>query len=94
MNLKSKLGIFFYLILQNRVVWSFLSNFEKEKIKKNNFYFNNYRIDYTPKNYQSGMSWDKFNKQKDYRKWSEFLGRYLKKKKFIYFRNRPWVWLL
>lgn len=80
MNLKSKLGIFFYLILQNRVVWSFLSNFEKEKIKKNNFYFNNYRIDYTPKNYQSGMSWDKFNKQKDYRKWSEFLGRYLKKK--------------
>jgi SAM-dependent methyltransferase len=78
--LKTKFGFFFYLILQNRLIWSHLSKFEKDRIKKNNFYSNNYRPDYNPKDYQNNMSWDRFFKKKDYRKWSTFLAKHLKKK--------------
>lgn len=91
--LKTKVGLFFYLILQNRFIWSFISKFEKDRIKKNNFYFNNYRPDYNPKDYQNSKSWHRFDKQDDYRKWLKFLDKHLKKK-IIYFRNRTGIWLL
>jgi hypothetical protein len=77
--LKTKVGLFFYLILQNRFIWSVISKFEQERIKKNNFYFNNYRSDYNPKDYQNSKSWDRFDKQDDYRKWLKFLLKIFKK---------------
>ena len=71
--LNSKIGYFFYLILQNRFVQRYISEDEKQKIIEINNKHNNVRKDYNWKDYQSGRNWTSFNKEEDYRNWLRFI---------------------
>ena len=70
--LNSKIGYFFYLILQNRFVQRFISEDNKIKINEMNDKFNNIRADYNFKDYQSGNNWGSFNRGQDYRDWAKY----------------------
>ena len=57
--LKNRFGIFLYLMLRNDIVWSLLSEEEKEIIHAANEVHNTERPDYAnPDDYQSGRSFD------------------------------------
>tara|TARA_B100000035_G_scaffold276687_1_gene254511 strand:- start:398 stop:1261 length:864 start_codon:yes stop_codon:yes gene_type:complete len=70
--LNSKIGYFFYLILQNRFVQRFISSEDKIKINEVNNKFNNIRADYNFKDYQLGKNWSSFIKGQDYRDWTKY----------------------
>ena len=65
--LNNRLGVFLYLILQNRWSWNLLSEDEKRIIHKANYDHNNLRPDYkNPEQYGTGLvdqgvSWDTFD---------------------------------
>lgn len=70
--LNSKIGYFFYLILQNRFVQRFISEDDKIKIDEINNKYNNIRTDYNFKDYQLGKNWDSFIEGQDYRDWIKY----------------------
>ena len=74
--LNSKIGYFFYLILQNRFVQKHISEEDKIIIREMNNKHNNLRIDYNAQDYQSGRNWDTFNKNEDYRDWCKYLPKF------------------
>ena len=74
--LNSKIGYFFYLILQNRFVQKYISEEDKIIIGEMNNKHNNLRIDYNAQDYQSGRNWDTFNKNEDYRDWCKYLPKF------------------
>ena len=74
--LNSKIGYFFYLILQNRFVQKYICEEEKIKIEKMNQKYNNIRIDYNSQDYQLGRNWDSFNKDQDYRGWLNYFPKF------------------
>jgi len=69
--LKSSIGVFFYLLLQNRWSWALLSAEEKIFINQENKNHNTTREDYRdPALYQSGMGWDSLiDIENDFRGW-------------------------
>ena len=71
--LNSKIGYFFYLILQNRFVQRLISEDDKFKIYELNNKYNNIRIDYNFKDYQLGKNWGSFDILQDYRDWVKHL---------------------
>jgi SAM-dependent methyltransferase len=65
--LNNRLGVFLYLLLQNRWSWNLLSTEEKGIIHKANYDHNNFRPDYkNPEKYETGLidegvNWDTFD---------------------------------
>ena len=81
--LKSSIGIFFYLLLQNRFVWKYLSSEERKEINKINDNYNNERSDYSPQSYQLGKSWDTAANFTDYRGWIDFIKKILSTQRIV-----------
>ena len=70
--LNSKIGYFFYLILQNRFVQRLINEDNKFKIHELNNKYNNIRKDYNIKDYQSGKNWNSIDIGQDYRDWAKY----------------------
>ncbi len=81
--LNSKIGYFFYLILQNRFVQKYISEEEKLKIDETNNQYNNLRLDYNSQDYQLGKNWVSFKKEEDYRNWLKFFPEFNRKVKIL-----------
>ena len=59
--LNNSIGVFFYLLLQNRWSWALLKEKDRKIIFEANEYHNSNRQDYTYELYQGDKNWDSEN---------------------------------
>ena len=79
----SKIGYFFYQILQNRFVQKYIDKDELKKVYEANLEHNNFRPDYNSQDYQEGKNWKSFKKEDDYRNWLRFIPKFDRKVKIL-----------
>jgi len=81
--LNNSIGVFFYLLLQNRWSWALLKEEEREIIFEANECHNNDRQDYSWESYQGSKNWDsEDDRAGSYRiGWGPWIMKFLEEKK-------------